>query len=387
MEHFSKVMPSARLYELTGIQLLPINTLFQLHSMKTDDDPQLEIARDLLFMPDLLNYFLTGNKQSEFTISTTSQLFNPRRGRWEKQILNALGIRAELMQDIVKPGTVIGDLSRSFCQTTQLESRPVVAVASHDTAAAVAALPNPADGSAYISSGTWSLVGIEASRPVMEDPAFKYNVSNEGGVEGRFRVLKNVMGLWLLQSLRRSWPDAEDLDYETLVNLAARDKRFTAVIDVDDPVFLNPMDMAEAIVKFCRRTRQHAPHRTGQFVRIILEGLALAYRQAILQLQHLRGRPIKQIHVIGGGCKNGLLCQLTADATGCPVLAGPAEATAIGNLLVQAMAFHRVSSLTELRKVVADSCEIQHYEPRSTSDWIEASQFLNRTKERTNAIA
>ncbi len=384
MDEFCKIMPAVKLYELTGIQMLPINTVFQLYSMVRSKDPRLEIAQDLLFMPDLLNYFLTGVKRSEFTVATTSQLFNPRRGTWENKVFAALGLKSELMQEIVKPGTIIAPLSGSFCRATQLEKCPVVAVASHDTASAVAAVPVRHAPYAYISSGTWSLVGIETPRPIIDETAFGYNITNEGGVDGRFRVLKNITGLWLLQSFRNAWLDFEELSYQALVGLARKEPAFTAVLDVDDPVFINPPSMSQAIVRYCKRTRQHAPHRAGQFARVILEGLALAYRQTIHELEHVSGQTVKEIHIVGGGAQNRLLCQFTADATGRLVLAGPVEATALGNLLVQAMAFKQIKSLTELRQIVADSSVIEQFEPKPESGWIEASQRLNRLKELRN---
>ena len=369
MEEFFSRIPRARLYQLTGMQFLPFNTIFQLYSMVRDKSPQLEVASDLLFMPDIFNYFLTGTKKSEFTMATTSQLYNPRAGSWESEIFQQLEVSRDIMQEIIPPGTIIGELSGDISAQTGLKGPPVVAVASHDTGSAVAAVPASGENYAYISSGTWSLVGIESPTPIIDENTLKYNITNEGGVGGTFRVLKNITGLWLLQECRKEWAATRGYSYSELVKMGENATPCGAVIDPDRPEFLNPVSMPLAIENLCRATGQSVPRDIGQFVHIILSSLALAYRYTLEQLEEISGKDIEQIHIIGGGSQNHLLCQFTANATGLPVYAGPAEATAIGNILVQAMAFGRISSIEGLREVVRRSFSLNLYEPQRTSDW------------------
>ena len=377
MEGFLKRLPRERIYELTGIQILPINTVFQLYAMTRERSPLMEAAADLLFIPDLFHYLFTGVKNSEFTFATTSQLYNPRTREWDPEIFAHLGVSRDLMQDIVQPGTILGETTETLRGKTGLMRTPVVAVATHDTGSAVAALPVSGEDFAYISSGTWSLVGIESPDPIITDKAFQYNLTNEGGVGKTFRVLKNITGLWLLRECRKAWPDTRNGSYEELVKRAEGSPPFTAILDPDRAEFLNPPDMPAAIQTFLKNTRQANPQDTGRMVRMILEGLALAYRQALEQVTETSGRDIKQIHIIGGGSQNRLLCQLTADATGLPVYAGPVEATAIGNILVQAMASGIIQNLKELRKVVRESFAVTLYKPSPTADWGKAyNDFL-----------
>jgi len=383
IEGFLKLIPRRRLYELTGVQIIPINSLFQLYALPRDKSSQLASAAHLLFIPDLFNYFLTGKKQSEFTFCTTSQLLNSRTRGWEKEILAALGIPQSLMPDIKMPGTDIGPLSDSVRAETGLDNTLVRAVGSHDTASAVAAVPATDDSFAYISSGTWSLMGVESTEPLVDDTAYRHNFTNEGAVDGGFRVLKNITGLWLLQECRRCWSRDRDLGYEELVRLAAAAEPFRSVIDPDDPQFASPADMPGAIAEYCRTTGQTAPDNTGQFARCILESLVLAYRHTLGQIRELRPvPPVERIHIIGGGSQNTLLCQMTADATGLPVLAGPKEATAIGNVLVQAMAAGELGSLSELRRVVRESFPPVLYQPRRDPCWDVAYDRFQRLKVR-----
>ncbi len=374
MEAFFARLPRERTYELTGIQFMQINTLFQLLSMVRDRSPLLDIAAHLLMMPDLLNYLLTGRRVTEFSIATTSQLYNPRRGGWEPELFAALGLSAEIMQEVVGAGTPIGSLAEHICRETGLAHTQVIATASHDTAAAVAATPAEGEDWAYISSGTWSLMGIESPQPIITEATREGNFTNEGGVEGTFRVLKNIMGLWLLQQCRQAWAGEEAPGYEELIQAASEAEPFGPLVEPDDPCFLNPPDMPEAIAQFCRRTRQPEPETRGQFVRCILESLALKYRLVLDQLRACCGRPIARLHIIGGGAQNELLCQLAADATGLPTLAGPVEATAIGNLLVQALALGRLRSRGEIREIVRASFPVKSYEPRPTPAWERAYQ-------------
>ena len=288
IEEFTRLVSRERLYELTGIQIISINTLFQLYSMVRDHSSQLSRARHLLFMPDLFNYFLTGVKQSEFTFATTSQILNPRTLGWDKEILAALGLSPVIVQDIKMPGTDVGSLLDSVCVETGLESTLVRAVGSHDTASAVAAIPATDSSFVYISSGTWSLMGFESREPVITALAQKCNFSNEGAVDGGFRVLKNITGLWLLQECRRCWSNqGQTPTYEELVRQAEQAEPFRTVLDPDDPSFVNPDDMTMAIAKSCRTCGEPRPENTGQFVRSILESLALAYRRTLGQIREI----------------------------------------------------------------------------------------------------
>lgn len=369
MESFFQKVPRERVYELTGIQFLPLNTLFQLESMARDKSPLLEVATDLLFIPDLLNYLLTGVKKTEFTFATTSQLYNPTKGDWEDELLSALGLPVSLMQKIVPPGSAVGEISAEVLQEVGISNVPVIAVATHDTGSAVAAAPAEGDDWAYISSGTWSLMGIETKAPIITRESLQLNFTNEGGVGETFRFLKNIAGLWLLQECRRAWGREDNPGYEELLESAQTARPFTALIDPDWHEFLNPTDMPEAIYGACRKTAQKAPASRGEFVRCILESLALKYRFVLDQLQRIYSRPIDRIHMIGGGARNHLLCRFTANATGIPVIAGPVEATAIGNIMVQALSHGGLSSLGEIRDVIRHSFDVTTYVPDQTAQW------------------
>jgi rhamnulokinase len=381
MEEFFSRIPRARLYQLTGTQFLPSNSVFQLYSMVRDRSPQLQIAADLLFTPDLLNYYLTGIKKSEFTFATTSQLYNPTTGTWENEIFQQLGVSKGIMQAIVPPGTILGEISENISAQTGLKSVPVVTVATHDTGSAVAAVPASGENFVFISSGTWSCMGIESPLPIINEKTLNYDMSNEGCVGGTFRVLKNIMGLWLLQECRKEWAKTREYCYDELVKMAENCAPLCTIIDPDCPEFLNPASMPLTIQEYCRRTKQPVPEDLGQFVRTVMESLALAYRFTLAQLTEISGWRIEQIHIIGGGSQNQLLCQFTADATGLPVCAGPVEATATGNILVQAMAFGRISSLAELRQVVRRSFKLNHYQPRRIAHWDDAYQRFLKLKQ------
>lgn len=282
------------------------------------------------------------------------------------------------MQEIVQPGTIIGELTESISAQTGLKGTPVIATASHDTGSAVAAVPAPDENFAYISSGTWSLMGIESRSPIIDE---KYNFANEGGVCGTFRVLKNITGLWLLHQCRKQWLSIQEYSYAELVKMAQNAKPFVSIIDPDCPEFSHPADMPQTIEEFCRKSNQPVPQNPGQFVRTILESLALAYRYTLGKLREISGKSIEQIHIVGGGAQNNLLCQFAADATGLPVHAGPVEATAIGNILVQAMASGRISSLEELREIVRRSFALKWYEPQRVLDWDRAYERFIKLKQ------
>lgn len=394
MEEVFRRVPPEEIYARTGIQFMPINTLYQLFSMVLRGDPQLEIAHTFLTIPDLFHYWLSGVAVCEFTNATTTQCYDPLRGDWARDLLERLGIPIRVFPEIRPPGTVLGSLLPTLAEELGLSKTQVVAPASHDTGSAVAAVPFQHPDAAYISSGTWSLVGVEVRAPVIHEQARQYNFTNEGGVGGTFRLLKNVMGLWLLQECRRTWARKAGLpleeespmlsearpfwggrtswDYEALVRQAREAPPLRSLIDPDDPRFLPPGDMPSRIQAFCRETGQPVPETPGEIVRCILESLALKYRWVIERLEDLLGRPIPMIHIVGGGSRNAALCQWTADATGRPVLAGPVEATAIGNLMVQAMALGHVGSLEEAREVIRRSFSPVIYEPHPSSLWEEA---------------
>jgi rhamnulokinase len=365
---FARVSKEA-IYRETGIQFMPINTLFQLFAAKRDNPTLLNRARTLLTIPDLFHYWLTGNAVCEFTNATTTQMVNAHTRTWAHELMNRLDLPADLPARIVEPGTVVGRLAEEVAPTEALRGTPVIAPASHDTGSAIAAIV-ARDDTAFLSSGTWSLIGTELDAPLITDETSRLNFTNEGGVCGTTRFLKNVMGLWMLQCCRSSWALHDDVyDYEELMDLAEREPSFGPLVDPDDESFLHPADMPGAIDAFCARTQQPKPLTPGTYARTVLESLAFKYRQVIDDLERVIHRPIRQIRIIGGGSRNRLLNQFTADATGRRVLSGPAEATAIGNIAVQILATGAASSLAELRAMVDRSFPSQIFEPRETDRW------------------
>jgi rhamnulokinase len=370
MEAAFRRVPRAEVFRHTGIQFMRFNTLFQLLALKRDGSPLLDAARHLLFIPDLFHYFLTGIKVNELTDASTSQMLDPATCTWAYPLVQAFDLPQQLLGSIVKPGTVLGPLRASVAAETGLVPIPVVATATHDTAAAVAAVPAEGSGWAYISSGTWSLMGVELERPRVGEAALAANFTNEIGFGGTVRFLKNVMGLWLVQECRRAWErSGQSLGYDELMRLAGAAPAFGSIVDPDHGGFILPPSMPQAIAEYCRRSGQPAPEGVGPTVRCTLESLALRYRWVLGKLEELTGQSIRVIHVVGGGCQNELLCQLTADCCERPVLAGPVEATAIGNVLVQAVGLGVVGSLAEAREVVRRSFEVKRYEPRRDDRW------------------
>jgi rhamnulokinase len=359
-------VPARELYDRTGIQLMPINTIFELAAMAADADPALAAASRLLLIPDLMHHWLCGSEVSERTNATTTQCFDVRTGTWIDDILEQLDIPSRLLPDVVPPGTVLG--------TTQEDVR-VIATATHDTASAVAAVPLRDERSAYISLGTWSLVGIETREPVLGEAAFQANATNEGGVEGTFRVLRNVTGLWLLHECTRTWEAAgRTYAIDGLIELARASEPRRSFVDPNDPSFADPGEMPARIADYCDRTGQPRPADDGAVVRCILESLALKHAETVATLGALAGRDLETIHVVGGGARNELLCRWTADAAGRTVVAGPAEATLVGNLLVQAMALGEISTLSEGRELVRQSFTPEVYEPADAGEWLEARE-------------
>jgi rhamnulokinase len=374
-EVFRKV-PKEEIYAATGIQFMPINTLYQLFAAKRDTPGILNAAKHLLTIPDLFHYWLTGNAVCEFTNATTTQMVNPVTRTWAKDLLQRVDLPCDLLTEIVEPGSVVGTLHSGIARNSALAGTPVIAPASHDTGSAVAAI-SAREGTAFLSSGTWSLLGTELDAPVVTADALRLNFTNEGGVNGTTRLLKNVMGLWMLQCSRQSWTaQGQVYDYRELMELAGREAPFRQLVDPDEESFLHPADMPTAINHFCAKTHQPEPATPGAYVRTILESLAFKYRLVLHNLEHVCGRRIGEIRVIGGGSKNRLLNQFTADATGRRVLAGPAEATALGNVAVQILAAGGASSLKEVREIVDRSFPTEVFEPRETDKWEkEAERF------------
>lgn len=360
-----KILDEKQHYANTGIQVMAINTLFQLYSMKQSQDAQLEVARQLLFMPDLFSYFLTGVANNEYCIASTSELLDARKRSWSMDTIRALGLPEHLFGEIILPGTVRGRLKEDIARETGLGAVDVIAVGSHDTASAVAAVPTTQEDTiAYLSSGTWSLLGVEINEPILTEEARKAQFTNEGGVDGRIRFLQNITGLWILQRLMSEWKArGEEQYYDTIIPQAA-EAEIDTLIPVDDDAFMNPECMETALIDYCRAHTLNIPQSKAEMVRCVLQSLAFKYQQAVEQLNHCLPSPIRQLNIIGGGSQNKLLNQLTADALGIPVYAGPVEATAIGNILTQAMAKGEIADLRELREIVSRSITPQVYHPK-----------------------
>ncbi|BDG60414.1 rhamnulokinase [Caldinitratiruptor microaerophilus] len=352
------------IFRRTGIQFMEINTLYQLLAMTRGGAPALQAADRLLMIPDLLHYWLTGSMANEWTNATTTQCVSVETGTWDRDLLGRLGIPTHFLPDLCPPGTDLGPLAPAVAEETGCGEARVVVPATHDTASAVAAVPGEGEHVAYVSSGTWSLVGVVASRPAVTEAALRINVTNEGGLGGSYRVLKNVMGLWLVQQIQRALArGGEEYTYEALTRLAGEAAGAPALFDPDDPAFLRPGDMPARIREACQRTGQAAPETVGGMVRSTLVSLACKYRWVLDRLEELLGRRLTAVHVVGGGSRNSLLCRLTADITGRTVWAGPAEATAIGNLLVQLTALGHLGSPADYPAVVRSSFPPQAYEP------------------------
>jgi rhamnulokinase len=363
-------IPPREVYQLTGTQLMPFNSLFQLSAMASTGDPALDCAQILLMIPDLFHYWLCGARACERTVATTTQCYDIVGNRWAWGLLDRAGVPARLFGPVVEPATDLGALRGDVTDAIGVSGTRVIAPAGHDTASAVAAIPLVGEGTIYISSGTWSLVGLESTKPMINDRTFAANLTNEGGVGGSVRILRNVVGLWILQQCRDAWSRLSgNWEFDDLVTLAQSAPRFAAFIDPNDPVFLPPGDMPGRISGYCVASGQQPPQDPACVMRCVLESLALKYRQTIDLLRTATGIAPRAVHVVGGGVKNKTLCQWTADATGLPVMAGPAEASTIGNLLVQAMGLGELGSLAEARQLVRDSFPVDVYEPRGGDAW------------------
>ncbi len=381
MEAVFERIPSDEVYASTGIQFMQLNSLYQLFSLVQADDPALSIARRFLNMPDLFNFFLTGEKANEFTISTTTQCYNPVKRAWAFDLLSTLDIPTHIFGEIVPPGTVLGQLRPTVADELALSTVSVVAGAGHDTASAVAAVPASSQDYIYLSSGTWSLMGVELDQPMIDADSLAANMTNEGGVANKIRFLKNIVGLWILQECRRQWSQRGfDHDYDLLSKMASEAPAFGPLVNPDDDRFLAPEDMVIAIQSYCRESGQAVPADKGAIVRCVLESLAMEYRWVAEQLDRLLEKEHSTIHIIGGGSQNQLLNQFTANATGKTVVAGPVEATATGNILVQAVAMGAIDSLAEGREIVRKSFAVDTYRPEDAAAWDQAYERYKQLK-------
>ncbi len=362
-------VPARTIFERTGIQYMHINTLFQLASLKRAASPQLELAHTLLTIPSLFTYWLSGAKVSEFSHVTTTQCYNPRTQAWDTDTLSALGIPTDILPEIVPPGTRLGDY----------QGVPVIAPATHDTGSAVVAVPSRDENYAYLSSGTWSLFGLEIPQPIITDAAFDAAITNEGGAYGTYRLLQNVMGLWLIQQSRATWADeGQPYSYDDIVALASEAPSFSAYIDPNDNRFLEPGDMPARVRDYCRDTGQAIPQTHGEVLRVIFESLAFKYRQVLDNLLGLTGRTVERLHIIGGGSRNTLLNQLTANAIGRPVVAGPSEGTALGSAIVQLIALGEIKDIWEARQILSQTEQTGVYEPQDSATYeAEYQRFLD----------
>ena len=376
IEEAFRRMPRQKIFEQTGIQFIQLNTLYQVLSLVVSHSPSLEMADTLLTMPNLINYWLTGEKACEFTHATTTQCYDPRLGDWSTPLLEAMDIPRRIFPPIIQPGTLLGGLRPSVADEIG-GSVPVIAPATHDTGSAVAAVPAKASGFAWISSGTWSVMGTEIDHPVINQASLDNNFTNEGGIGHTFRFSKNIAGLWLLQECKRTWASqGEDLSYDELTNLARNAVPFAAVINADDGDFVKPGDMPTRIHNYCQRTGQVTPANKASTVRTILEAIALKYRRVLDCLEEMTGQKLEPIYIVGGGTRNRLLSQFAADATGRRVITGPVEATAVGNILVQAVACGVLGSVHDARQIVRQSFEVAEFEPGDRAPWDAAYQRL-----------
>lgn len=365
-----KTMPKEKLYGITGIQFMELNTLFQLISLKKYRPWMLERADKMLFMPDLFGYMLTGKMCAEYSIASTSQLIDLDKRTWSKKILDAFGIKESVFAPLVQPGTVLGELSKEICEECGVDPVPVISVCGHDTQSAITSVPCEDGDFAFLSSGTWSLFGTELDKPIVNETSMNINITNEGGFDGSTGFLKNIIGLWLIQESRRQWKrEGKEYSYADLEKLALAAEPFKCFIDPDAPEFVPHGNIPERVREFCRKTGQYVPETVGEIMRCIYESLAMKYRLTFEKLRECTERDYPVIHVIGGGTKDGLLCQMTANSCDRTVKAGPIEATVMGNVAVQLMSDGSVKNIGQARKIVADSSELKTFEPKDTDKW------------------
>lgn len=375
MEKVLKRIPKQDIFHETGVQFLPFNTIYQLVALQ--ESGVLNQAETLLLIPDLLTYFLTGEKLTEYTNATTTQLYNPITVNWSGVLLEQLNIPRRVFAPVVQPGTVIGPMRPDVTTGLLGTKLEVMAVASHDTGSAVAAVPAKKEKFAYLSSGTWSLLGMEVKQPVMTDQALALNFTNEGGIDGTYRLLKNIMGLWLLQEMQKEWQRyGKKLSWEEMTHETRRGTPFVSFIDPDDPMFLPPGDMSGRVRDYCRKSGQLVPDSEANLLRCVTESLALKYRYVLDELEELTGEAIETLHIVGGGVQNELLCQWTANAIQRKVVAGPVEASSYGNILVQLIGLREISDIVEGRELIAQSVATKTYEPENEEQWETAFELF-----------
>ncbi len=368
-EAFFKIIPREKVYEQTGIQIMNFNSLFQLFTLKEHGCSALKSADKILFLPDALGYLLTNHMVTEYTIASTSHMLNPQTKQLEENLMEVAGVTKEQFAPIVYPGTTLGTLTEDIQKQTGLGAIPVISIAGHDTASAVAAVPAVNERFAYLSSGTWSLMGIEVKEAVINEKSAAKNFTNEGGVEGTTRFLKNICGMWLLEQCRKESKRIAAYSYDELNEIALASEPFRSIINPDAPCFANPESMIQAIQHYCELTEQPVPETDGHLIRCIFDSLAMRYKQVFKDLQDMAPFPIEQLHIIGGGSQNELLNQFTSNALGVPVIAGPTEATAIGNVMMQAKACKMVGSIQEMRSLIRSSVQTTTFEPKGTGLW------------------
>jgi rhamnulokinase len=381
MDKAFELMGKREIYENTGIQFMQLNSLYQVLAMRLANQEAMAKTKQLIFIGDLFSYFLCGKAFGEYSLASTSQMMDMKTGQWSKAIFDKLSLPMEIMPDIVETGTVVGQLTEPIAKELRCGRIAVIATASHDTASAVAAVPAEENSKwAYLSSGTWSLMGVEVPHAIVNDKTFQYEFTNEGGVDNTIRLLKNIMGLWLVQECRRQWQrEGVEMSYPEMTEMAQKAEPFARHIEVDNSGFLAPGDMPERINSYLAETGQKTIDDKGQMVRVILESLALKYRVIMERIEDVTGQKIDCLHIVGGGIQNELLCQFTANAIGKKVVAGPIEATASGNLLIQAKAAGQIKNLAELRKIVRNSFELKEYQPQEASLWDEQYKKVNKS--------
>jgi Sugar (pentulose and hexulose) kinases len=368
-ERFFSRISKEEVYQKTGIQIMNFNTLFQLDTQLGENSSIYPVIDKILFMPDALSYLLTGKMVTEYTIASTSQMINPYSKEFDRSLLEAIKLSEERFAPIVFSGTEVGKISDSVQYLTDLEDVSVIAVAGHDTASAVLAVPAENENFAYLSSGTWSLMGIESKEAVINEETFTLNFTNEGGADGSIRLLKNICGMWLIEQCRKEWEKDTPISYGDIVAAAKQSTPFQCFINPDSPCFASPSSMVDSIQNYCRQTNQFVPETVGEIARCIYESLAFRYKQTLQNLQKLAAFPIDILHIIGGGSKNTMLNSFTSNAIGLPVIAGPSEATAVGNILLQAKAAGMVKNKEEIRRIVRNSTELETFEPSNTELW------------------
>ena len=378
-DYLNHVVSRKDVYSITGIQFMNFNSIFQLHAMRRENNSAFINAQKILFIPDALSWMLTGEAVCEYTIASTSQLLDPRTKQLDERLLASLGLTRSKFGRMVQPGTKIGHLTEEVQRLTGLGAVPVIAVAGHDTGSAVAAVPAKDERFAYLSSGTWSLMGIETKDAVISDRSYELNFTNEGGIEGTTRFLKNICGMWLYERCRKEWPEeVRQLSHPELQGQAMNVEPFRSLINPDDPMFANPSSMIDAIQAYCRQTQQPIPETPAEICRCIFDSLALRYRLVFSWLQEFAPFKLETLHIIGGGSLNKFLNQFTANSTGATVLAGPQECTAIGNVMLQAKAAGLVGDIWEMRAIIADSTEMMKYEPQDKATWDAAfDKYMN----------